>query len=269
MIGSMAMIFLLRDVLGPLSAGQRLLVKGDVADQIEGIEVLTEFIGDGVQRQALGFQFLNDRLLALGRLPALEEIVEAGEALLQCRPREVAQGLGDELAVLVEIFDALGEDAGANAVDINLANRITGLQRQSRLIGNGFVVARCRRYRVVALRRFVGRRDRIAVARLVNLHRIAIEIRVGEMAGHAAKVDQREEELLRVLMDAGAAPDNLLELRHRAYCAVEHDQPAGLRIDAGGEEPRVVTSTGYFDSGSMKLPSWSWPSLSLPVMRMT
>ena len=46
----------------------------------------------GVERQALGLQFLDDRLLALGRLPALEEIVEAGEALLQRRLGEVAQG---------------------------------------------------------------------------------------------------------------------------------------------------------------------------------
>ena len=88
-----------------------LLVEGDMADQIEGIEVLAEFLGDGVERQALGFQFLDDRLLALGRLPALEEIVEAGEALLQRLLGEVAQALGDELAVLVEVFDALGDDA--------------------------------------------------------------------------------------------------------------------------------------------------------------
>ena len=39
-------------------------------------------------------------------------------------------------------------------------------------------------------------------------------------------------------MDAGAAPDDLLELGHRADLAVEHDQPAGLRIDAGREQPR-------------------------------
>ena len=48
-----------------------LLVEGDVADEIEGVEVLAQLLGDGVERQALGFQFLDDRLLALGRLPAL------------------------------------------------------------------------------------------------------------------------------------------------------------------------------------------------------
>ena len=72
----------LADVLGPLAAGERRLVEGDVADEVEGIEVLAHFLGERVERQALGFQFLDDRLLALGRFPALEEIVEAGEALL-------------------------------------------------------------------------------------------------------------------------------------------------------------------------------------------
>ena len=110
----------LRDVLGPLAAGQRRPVEGNVADQVEGVEVLADLLGERVERQALGGQFLDDRLLAVGGLPALEEIVEAGEALLQRLLGEVAQGLGDELAVLVEILDALGDDGGADAIDIDL-----------------------------------------------------------------------------------------------------------------------------------------------------
>ena len=102
-------------------------------------------------------------------------------------------------------------------------------------------VAGRRRDRLVVLvgrRRVVGRRDRIVLAGLVDLHRIAVEVRVGEVAGRAAEVHQREVELLGVLVDAGAAPDDLLELGHRADFAVEHDQAAGLRIDAGGQQPR-------------------------------
>ena len=73
-----------------------------------------------------------------------------------------------------------------------------------------------------------------------------------------------------VLVDAGAAADDLLELGHRADLAVEDDQPAGLGIDAGGKQPRGRDEhRDTCDSGSMKLPSWSWPSASLPVMRMT
>jgi hypothetical protein len=66
------------------------------------------------------------------------------------------------------------------------------------------------------------------------------------MARRAAKVDQREEELLGVLVNAGAAPDKLLELGHRAYSAIEHDQPAGLRIDASREKPRGRHQYGIF-----------------------
>jgi hypothetical protein len=100
-----------------------------MADQIEGIEILSEFIRHGVERQALGLQFLNDRLLAFSRFPALEELVETREALLQRRLGEIAQGFCDELAVLVEIFNALSENPGADAIDINLSDRATGRQR--------------------------------------------------------------------------------------------------------------------------------------------
>ena len=110
----------LADVVGPLAAGERRLVEGDVADEVEGIEVLADFLGERVERQAFGFQFLDDGLLALGGVPAFEEIVQAGEALLQGFLGVVAQAFGDQLAVLVEVFDALGDDAGADAIDVDL-----------------------------------------------------------------------------------------------------------------------------------------------------
>ena len=53
------------------------------------------------------------------------------------------------------------------------------------------------------------------------------------MAGRAPKIHQREVELTGLLMHAGAAADDLLELGHGADRAVEHDEPAGLDIDAG------------------------------------
>ena len=100
----------LPDVVGALAARERRLVECDVADEVEGVEVLADFFGQGVEREALVFQFLDDGLLALGRFPALEEIVEAGEALLQRLLGEVAQGFGDQLAVLVEVFHALSDE---------------------------------------------------------------------------------------------------------------------------------------------------------------
>lgn len=87
------------------------------------------------------FQFAFNRLLAFRRLPALQEVVEASEPLLQRRLGEIAKGLRDELAVLVEIFDALGDDAGADAIDVDLAYALAGRQRQARLIDDGFAVA--------------------------------------------------------------------------------------------------------------------------------
>ena len=71
----------LADVLGPLAPGERRLVEGDMADEVEGVEVLADLLGQRIEQQALGGQFFDDGLLALGRVPALEEIVEAGEAL--------------------------------------------------------------------------------------------------------------------------------------------------------------------------------------------
>ena len=52
-------------------------------------------------------------------LPAFEEIVEAHKTLSQRRLGEVPQALRDELAVLVDIFDPLGEDGRGDTIDIN------------------------------------------------------------------------------------------------------------------------------------------------------
>ena len=52
-------------------------------------------------------------------VPARQELVEAGEALLAAPClREVAQALGDELAVRVQVLDALGDDRDGYAVDV-------------------------------------------------------------------------------------------------------------------------------------------------------
>jgi len=56
----------LPDVLGPLAAREGLCVEGNVADQVERIEVLAQLVGDGVEGQPFGLQLLDDGLLALG-----------------------------------------------------------------------------------------------------------------------------------------------------------------------------------------------------------
>ena len=108
-------------------------------------------------------------------------------------------------------------------------------------IDDHLIGARLRRNRIFVFirgRHVIGRSHRIIFARLVNLHRLAVKVRVGEVVGGAAEIDQREIELLGVLVNAGAAPDDLLEFRHGAHGAVEHDEAAGLGVHAGGEQPR-------------------------------
>ena len=81
-----------------LAARERGLVERHMADEVKGVEVLADFLGQRVKREAFVFEFLDDGLLALGRFPALEEIIEAGEALLQGLLREIPQRFCDEPA---------------------------------------------------------------------------------------------------------------------------------------------------------------------------
>ena len=64
-------------------------------------------------------KFLKDGLLALGGVPLGEEIVEAGKAVPQRLLGKIAQALGDQLAILIEVFDALGDDLGPDPVHVD------------------------------------------------------------------------------------------------------------------------------------------------------
>ena len=70
----------LSDVVGTLAAGQRLGVEGDVTDEVERIEVPVQFGGHLFKRQTPGIQLVENGLLAFGGVPALQEVVEAGES---------------------------------------------------------------------------------------------------------------------------------------------------------------------------------------------
>ena len=66
------------DLVGPLLAGERRLVVGDVADQVEVAVVLADFLGQVGQDDAVFFQLLDDGLLFLGAVPAAEEVIQGG-----------------------------------------------------------------------------------------------------------------------------------------------------------------------------------------------
>ena len=54
------------DVGGPLAPGERLAIESDVADQVEGIEALAQFLGNEVEVQTFRFEFIDQRLLSIG-----------------------------------------------------------------------------------------------------------------------------------------------------------------------------------------------------------
>jgi hypothetical protein len=57
------------------------LVEGDVADQIEGVVVAAHLLGEFIEEDTLGGQFLQDGLLLLGVVPHGEEGIERGVGL--------------------------------------------------------------------------------------------------------------------------------------------------------------------------------------------
>ena len=105
-------------LVGPFLAGQRRLVEGDVADEIEGVVVAADLLGELVEEHALGGQLLDDDLLLVGVVPGGEEVVERGVGLAHGLAGVVLERLGDELAVGVEVLDALGGDADLDIVDV-------------------------------------------------------------------------------------------------------------------------------------------------------
>lgn len=149
----------------------------------------------------------------------------------------VPQAFGDQLAAGVEVFDALGDHLGGDAVDIDLLllfREAVG-DRDVRPVYDDLIRARLGRdavFAVVYRRDVVWGRDWVEIARLIDLHRLAIELGVGEMVGRAPEVHQGEIILLGVFVDPRAPAHDLLELGHRADWAVENDQPAGLGVHA-------------------------------------
>ncbi len=95
------------------SPGQRRLVEGDVADQVEGVEVLADLCGQILQEHAVLCEFVDDGLLPLGALPPAEEVVERWRSPAPtCSSGVVRERLGDQLAVRTEILERARRRSG-------------------------------------------------------------------------------------------------------------------------------------------------------------
>ena len=83
--------------------------------QVEGVEVLAHLVGQCIQEDAPAFQFFDQRGLALGAVPGLQEAVQRVIGLAQVDAGVVAQALGDQLAVGVEVLHALARHGHVDA----------------------------------------------------------------------------------------------------------------------------------------------------------
>ncbi len=192
----------LAHVVGALTAGERRLIEGDVADEVEGVEsCLTYVLGERLEEDALLVELVDDRLLAVGWPPALQEVVERWRTPRGRAARVVAQRLGDELAVRAVVLDALGDDADrhvrrrrtcaagprpASSSGVAVAARPSGVRGGHPSIGVSAVVG---------VDPSSGGTIGSSLAGLVDLHRVAVEVGVGEQLGRLAEVEDGEAEL--------------------------------------------------------------------------
>jgi hypothetical protein len=63
-------------LLGPFAPGERRLIKGDMANEVEGVEVASDLFGQFIEKDPLGGEFFDDGLFAFRVLPYDEEIIQ-------------------------------------------------------------------------------------------------------------------------------------------------------------------------------------------------
>ena len=175
----------LLDLLSPLAAREGRAVESDVADEVESVEVATHLLGEFLEEDALGGEFLKNRLLLLGVVPDGEEVVERGIGLPDGLAGVVAKRLGDQPAVAVEVLDALGGDADLDVVDVVFrgarAGRITPAARW--VADDDATIRRVALAAITTFRRFFGRDRGVFRAGFVDLDGVAVERGVGEQGG--------------------------------------------------------------------------------------
>src|SRR5712691_4656138 len=126
-------------------------------------------------------------------------MVEAGVVLADGFTAVVAERFRDQCTVFIEIFYPFGEHGDRLTLNVILERRLDNTRRQGdiwwgRIIHDGFILAGHGRNGGIAVvvwrEDVVRRRDGIVFARFVNLHRFAVEVRIGKVVGGLAEVDQ-------------------------------------------------------------------------------
>src|SRR6185436_16643499 len=72
------------------------------------------------KNDAVLFQRVDNCLFSLGIVPAGEKVVQRGKFRANRLTGEVLVGLGNQVAVRANVFDALGDDLGGHAADSDL-----------------------------------------------------------------------------------------------------------------------------------------------------
>ena len=187
-------------------------------------------------------QLVDDGLLLLGLAPMVQEIVERCELLGQGIASVVLQGLGDQFAIGVEVLHPFGHHLDLNIGD-NVTAHVAALlawQRFGYAARRRGVVVRRGIGEFIVRRRlpilFIWRKRWLAGAWLIDLHGIAVESRIGEQLGRFLEIEDGEPVLVKVLVDARSATDDLLEFSHGLDALIQHNELAGLGVHAGGHQ---------------------------------
>jgi hypothetical protein len=153
-----------------------------VKNEVERIEVLADLCSEAFHDDAMLFELVNDRFLAVRFAPSALEIVQRRELRLDLLSGEVPIGLGDQLSVGADILDALRQDANRNAAHVNLA-RAVGPFEVVALLGHvrGTVAFRFGRDRGVVVIGFIDYDGLAIKLRIIEQRRRLFEIRDGEI----------------------------------------------------------------------------------------
>ena len=111
-------VIALAHLVGAFPAGERWLAIGDVADEVEGVEFFAYLFLQGLPEHAVLLQFIEDEFLFSCLGPGVEELVEGAVEGLDVAAGVVFEGLGDELAVGVEVLDPFGDEGDLDIVDV-------------------------------------------------------------------------------------------------------------------------------------------------------